>query len=126
MHVDKHSRRRTRRHSPVFRVRTSLSLLRRAMLLMVAPRRSMPPSVTEVGVFHIQGKGAQLVRLLVENQEQHSPVRRTALRQITDRTPAFDAGLLFDKILPLLMERTLEDRELLPFLKAVCRNKKLW
>ncbi|KAI6168140.1 hypothetical protein EDD17DRAFT_1532201, partial [Pisolithus thermaeus] len=62
----------------------------------------------------------------IRNRSWGLPYPRTALRQITDRTPAFDAGLLFDKILPLLMERTLEDRELLPFLKAVCRNKKLW
>ena len=39
------------------------------------------------------------------------PVRKTALCQITDKAREFGAGPLFDKILPLLMEHTLEDQE---------------
>jgi len=38
-------------------------------------------------------------------------VCKTVLRQSTDKARNFGARLLFDKILPLLMERTLEDQE---------------
>ncbi|KAI6101293.1 small nuclear ribonucleoprotein [Pisolithus sp. B1] len=127
---------------------------------MVAPRKLMPPSVTEVGGFHIQessdaaaiaaaaglapelpteipGVGnlaffkpedaqyfakilkeedetqleRKIMRLLLKIKNGTPPVRKTALRQITDKAREFGAGPLFDKILPLLMERTLEDQE---------------
>ena len=39
------------------------------------------------------------------------PVCKTALRQIMDNAREFGAGPLFDKILPLLMDCTLEDQE---------------
>jgi splicing factor 3B subunit 1 len=50
-------------------------------------------------------------RLLLKIKNGTPPVRKTALRQITDKTREFGAGPLFDKILPLLMERALEDQE---------------
>ncbi|KAH8832641.1 small nuclear ribonucleoprotein [Flagelloscypha sp. PMI_526] len=43
------------------------------------------------------------------------------LRQITDKAREFGAGPLFDKILPLLMERTLEDQERHLLVKVIDR-----
>jgi splicing factor 3B subunit 1 len=51
------------------------------------------------------------MRLLLKIKNGTPPVRTVALRQITDKAREFGAGPLFDKILPLLMERTLEDQE---------------
>lgn len=45
----------------------------------------------------------------------------TALRQITDKAREVGAGPLFDKILPLLMERTLEDQERHLLVKVIDR-----
>jgi splicing factor 3B subunit 1 len=54
--------------------------------------------------------------------------RKTALRpcakrpfNITDKAREFGAGPLFDKILPLLMERTLEDQERYLLVKVIYR-----
>ena len=41
-----------------------------------------------------------------------------ALRQITDKAQEFGVGPLFNKILPLLMEHTLEDQECHLLIKA--------
>ena len=56
-------------------------------------------------------KERKIMRLLLKIKNGTPPVRKTALRQITDKAREFGAGPLFDKILPLLMERTLEDQE---------------
>ncbi|KAH8832631.1 armadillo-type protein [Flagelloscypha sp. PMI_526] len=56
-------------------------------------------------------KERKILRLLLKIKNGTPPVRKTALRQITDKAREFGAGPLFDKILPLLMERTLEDQE---------------
>ncbi|KAI6010767.1 small nuclear ribonucleoprotein [Pisolithus orientalis] len=131
---------------------------------MVAPRKLMPPSVTEVGGFHIQEssdaaaiaaaaglapelpteipgqyfakilkeedetqlsvdemKERKIMRLLLKIKNGTPPVRKTALRQITDKAREFGAGPLFDKILPLLMERTLEDQERHLLVKVIDR-----
>ena len=48
-------------------------------------------------------------------------MRKSALRQITDNARHFGAAALFDKILPLLMERTLEDQERHLLVKVVDR-----
>ena len=52
-------------------------------------------------------KEKKIMRLLLKIKNGTPPVRKTALRQITDKAREFGAGPLFDKILPLLMERTL-------------------
>lgn len=143
---------------------------------MVAPRKLMPPPVTEVGGFHIQEssdaaavaaaaglapelpteipgvgnlaffkpedaqyfakilkeedetqlsvdemKERKIMRLLLKIKNGTPPVRKTALRQITDKAREFGAGPLFDKILPLLMERTLEDQERHLLVKVIDR-----
>jgi splicing factor 3B subunit 1 len=56
-------------------------------------------------------KERKIMRLLLKIKNGTPSVRKTALRQITDKARDFGAGPLFDKILPLLMERTLEDQE---------------
>ncbi len=56
-------------------------------------------------------KEHKIMRLLLKIKNRTPPVRKTALRQITNKACEFGAGPLFDKILPLLTERTLEDQE---------------
>ncbi|PWA41331.1 hypothetical protein CTI12_AA554570 [Artemisia annua] len=47
--------------------------------------------------------------------------RKTALRQLTDKDRAFGAGPLFNSILPLLMQPTLEDQERHLLVKVIDR-----
>lgn len=61
------------------------------------------------------------MRLLLKVKNGTPPMRKTALRQITDKAREFGAGPLFDKILPLLMERTLEDQERHLLVKVIDR-----
>ncbi|KAJ7126851.1 armadillo-type protein [Mycena epipterygia] len=56
-------------------------------------------------------KERKILRLLLKIKNGTPPVRKTALRQITEKAREFGAASLFDKILPLLMERSLEDQE---------------
>jgi len=62
-----------------------------------------------------------IMRLLLKIKNSTPPVRKTALRQITDKAREFGAGLLFNKTLPLLMERILEDQERHLLVKAIDR-----
>jgi splicing factor 3B subunit 1 len=57
------------------------------------------------------------MRLLLKIKNGTPPVRKTALRQARE----FGAGPLFDKILPLLMERTLEGQERHLLVKVIDR-----
>jgi splicing factor 3B subunit 1 len=66
-------------------------------------------------------KERKIMRLLLKIKNGTPPIRKTALRQITDRAREFGAGPLFDKILPLLMERTLEDQERHLLVKVIDR-----
>ncbi|PWY99800.1 putative splicing factor 3b subunit 1 [Testicularia cyperi] len=66
-------------------------------------------------------KERKIMRLLLKIKNGTPPMRKTALRQITDRARDFGAGPLFDKILPLLMERTLEDQERHLLVKVIDR-----
>jgi len=61
------------------------------------------------------------MRLLLKIKNGTPPMRKSALRQITDKAREFGAGPLFDKILPLLMERTLEDQERHLLVKVIDR-----
>jgi splicing factor 3B subunit 1 len=56
-------------------------------------------------------KERKIMRLLLKIKNGTPPIRKTALRQITDKAREFGVGPLFDKILPPLMECTLEDQE---------------
>lgn len=66
-------------------------------------------------------KEPRIMRLLLKIKNGTPPMRKTALRQITDKARDFGAGPLFDKILPLLMERTLEDQERHLLVKVIDR-----
>jgi splicing factor 3B subunit 1 len=66
-------------------------------------------------------KERKIMRLLLKIKNGTPPVRKSALRQITDKAREFGAGPLFDKILPLLMERTLEDQERHLLVKVIDR-----
>ncbi|EMD38371.1 hypothetical protein CERSUDRAFT_93900 [Gelatoporia subvermispora B] len=66
-------------------------------------------------------KECKIMCLLLKIKNGTPPVRKTALRQITDKAREFGAGPLVDKILPLLMERTFEDQERHLLVKVIDR-----
>ena len=66
-------------------------------------------------------KERKIMRLLLKVKNGTPPMRKTALRQITDNARQFGAGALFNQILPLLMERTLEDQERHLLVKVIDR-----
>ncbi|GAA5927457.1 U2 snRNP complex subunit HSH155 [Sporobolomyces koalae] len=74
---------------------------------------------TELSVEEL--KERKIMRLLLKIKNGTPPMRKSALRQITDKARDFGAGPLFDKILPLLMERTLEDQERHLLVKVIDR-----
>ncbi|WFD00902.1 U2 snRNP component prp10 [Malassezia yamatoensis] len=62
-----------------------------------------------------------ILQLLLKIKNGTPPLRKAALRQLCDSARVFGAGPLFDKILPLLMERTLEDQERHLLVKVIDR-----
>ncbi|KAJ7475980.1 armadillo-type protein [Mycena latifolia] len=66
-------------------------------------------------------KERKILRLLLKIKNGTPPVRKTALRQITEKAREFGAAALFDNILPLVMERTLEDQERHLLVKVIDR-----
>jgi splicing factor 3B subunit 1 len=66
-------------------------------------------------------KEKKIMRLLLKIKNGTPASRKVALRTITDKAREFGAGPLFDKILPLLMERTLEDQERHLLVKVIDR-----
>ena len=56
-------------------------------------------------------KERQIMELLLKIKNGTPPMRKSALRRITDKARHFGAGPLFNQILPLLMSPTLEDQE---------------
>lgn len=66
-------------------------------------------------------KQRKIMRLLLKVKNGTPPMRKTALRQLTDNARAFGAGPLFDQILPLLMEKSLEDQERHLLVKVIDR-----
>ncbi|PNS20870.1 splicing factor 3B subunit 1 [Sphaceloma murrayae] len=66
-------------------------------------------------------KERKIMRLLIKVKNGTPPMRKTALRQLTDNARSFGAGALFDQILPLLMEKTLEDQERHLLVKVIDR-----
>ncbi|KAJ9125862.1 hypothetical protein QFC24_002646 [Naganishia onofrii] len=65
----------------------------------------------DVGLSVEELKEKKIMRLLLKIKNGTPAVRKVALRTIADKARELGAGPLFDKILPLLMERTLEDQE---------------
>jgi splicing factor 3B subunit 1 len=66
-------------------------------------------------------KKRKIKRLILKVKNGTPPMRKTALRQLTDNARAFGAGPLFSEILPLLMEKTLEDQERHLLVKVIDR-----
>ncbi|KAJ3042749.1 Splicing factor 3B subunit 1 [Rhizophlyctis rosea] len=66
-------------------------------------------------------KEKKIMRLLLKIKNGTPPMRKTALRQITDKAREFGAGPLFNQILPLLMSPTLEDQERHLLVKVIDR-----
>lgn len=55
-------------------------------------------------------KERRIMKLLLKIKNGTPPMRKSALRQITDKAREFGAHALFNQILPLLMAPTLEDQ----------------
>ena len=66
-------------------------------------------------------KERKIMRLLLKVKNGTPAMRKTALRQLTDGARSFGPQALFDQLLPLLMERTLEDQERHLLVKVVDR-----
>ncbi|XP_023210018.1 splicing factor 3B subunit 1 isoform X2 [Centruroides vittatus] len=66
-------------------------------------------------------KERKIMKLLLKIKNGTPPMRKAALRQITDKSREFGAGPLFNQILPLLMSPTLEDQERHLLVKVIDR-----
>ena len=63
----------------------------------------------------------KLMILLLKVKNGTPPMRKSALRQLTEKAREFGAGPLFNQILPLLMSPTLEDQERHLLVKVIDR-----
>ena len=61
------------------------------------------------------------MKLLLKVKNGTPPQRKAALRQLTDKARELGAGPLFNQILPLLMQPTLEDQERHLLVKVIDR-----
>ncbi|XP_072179032.1 splicing factor 3B subunit 1-like [Diadema setosum] len=68
-----------------------------------------------------EAKERRIMKLLLKIKNGTPPMRKAALRQITDKARDFGAGPLFNQILPLLMSPTLEDQERHLLVKVIDR-----
>jgi splicing factor 3B subunit 1 len=66
-------------------------------------------------------KERKIMKLLLKIKNGTPPMRKSALRQITDKAREFGAGPLFNQILPLLMSPSLEDQERHLLVKVIDR-----
>ncbi|KAF6143364.1 hypothetical protein GIB67_001308 [Kingdonia uniflora] len=66
-------------------------------------------------------KERKIMKLLLKVKNGTPAQRKIALRQLTDKAREFGAGPLFNKILPLLMQPTLEDQERHLLVKVIDR-----
>src|SRR3546814_2075067 len=67
-----------------------------------------------------EAKEVKIMKLLLRIKNGTPPMRKQALRTITDKARDFGPGPLFNNILPLLMSSTLEDQEIG---RASCRER---
>lgn len=68
-----------------------------------------------------EAKERKIMKLLLKVKNGTPPMRKSALRQLTDKAREFGAGPLFNQILPLLMSPTLEDQERHLLVKVIDR-----
>ena len=66
-------------------------------------------------------KERDIMTLLLKIKNGTPPMRKSALRRITDKAREYGAGPLFNQILPLLMSPTLEDQERHLLVKVIDR-----
>lgn len=66
-------------------------------------------------------KERKIAALLLKIKNGTPPVRRAALKEITQRAREFGPGPLFNQILPLMMQSTLEDQERHLLVKVIDR-----
>jgi len=66
-------------------------------------------------------KERKIMKLLLKVKNGTPPMRKQALRQLTDKAREFGPGPLFNQILPLLMSPTLEDQERHLLVKVIDR-----
>lgn len=66
-------------------------------------------------------KERRIMRLLLRIKNGAPPLRKAALRTITDHSRSFGPKALFNQILPLLMEKDLEDQERHLLVKVIDR-----
>eukprot|EP00026_Physarum_polycephalum_P001206 Phypoly_transcript_01207.p1 GENE.Phypoly_transcript_01207~~Phypoly_transcript_01207.p1 ORF type:complete len:1086 (-),score=222.47 Phypoly_transcript_01207:233-3490(-) len=66
-------------------------------------------------------KERKIMKLLLKVKNGTPPMRKSALRQLTDKAREFGPGPLFNQILPLLMSPTLEDQERHLLVKVIDR-----
>mmetsp|Transcript_29619 Transcript_29619/g.69621 ORF Transcript_29619/g.69621 Transcript_29619/m.69621 type:complete len:1129 (+) Transcript_29619:1-3387(+) len=66
-------------------------------------------------------KERAIMKLLLKVKNGTPPMRKQALRQVTEKARQFGAGPLFNQILPLLMSPTLEDQERHLLVKVIDR-----
>ncbi|THD27375.1 Splicing factor 3B subunit [Fasciola hepatica] len=81
-------------------------------LLQDVDEDSLPPE---------EAKERKIMTFLLKIKNGTPPMRKSALRQITDKAREFGAGPLFAQILPLLMSPTLEDQERHLLVKVIDR-----
>ncbi|XP_075255786.1 splicing factor 3B subunit 1-like isoform X2 [Convolutriloba macropyga] len=81
-------------------------------LLTEVDEEALPPE---------EQKERRIMKLLLKIKNGTPPMRKSALRQITDKAREFGAGPLFNQILPLLMSPTLEDQERHLLVKVIDR-----
>merc|ERR1719193_2632255 len=68
-----------------------------------------------------EAKERKIMRLLLKVKNGTPPMRKQALRQLTDQAKSLGPGPLFNQILPLLMSSTLEDQERHLLVKVIDR-----
>ncbi|VDP99251.1 unnamed protein product [Trichobilharzia regenti] len=81
-------------------------------LLQDVDEDSLPPE---------EARERKIMTFLLKIKNGTPPMRKSALRQITDKAREFGAGPLFKQILPLLMSPTLEDQERHLLVKVIDR-----
>lgn len=81
----------------------------------------MQADVDEESLSPDEQKERKIMKLLLKIKNGTPPMRKAALRQITDKAREFGAGPLFNQILPLLMSPTLEDQERHLLVKVIDR-----
>jgi len=66
-------------------------------------------------------EGNNLMKLLLKMENKTPPQRRTALQQFIDKTSELRAGMLLNKVLPLLIQPTSKDQERHLLVKVIGR-----